>query len=634
MSTITVIEGAGIYGGAVIEVSGYERLAFPELRTPFDPSKLYRVSARLTNTVRPSDPARNKIRVGVEGFAADGVTPVDRDGLEAADRQFFVAADLVDLQQVDLEAWLDCAGYIQGLGVYVPNAVQPDAPSGIHPDVAFIQPVVWVNCTDGDGTVQIDAVKLDVGGVASDVAAVGGVSARDVVGVVQVRPDDIPDRSTSGPTGYFDVAPSVQSAFGKVLALWPMDGKMYKANIYDSSSNAFMAIDLGLGIGVQKLALPGSILRDDTLNLLPGREIYLADTAGDITQTESFSDMRFTLGRALTPKLWHFDPQPRTLLHKTPFSGRHIHWFNEAPWSLIDLGPVIYVGCSNARIYRSWDYGLTWTLVYQGTGGSAAAVNAFEWIPPWFYAVIDKGTDAGCKCVRTTDGLNWTVATIGPDPYVYDLKKERASNLLMACTGNPSGYGKIYTSTDGQTWTLRYTSGTEPDIMRLSIGSTYDWALAGNGSAVRALRSSTGTSWSVSNSYTGSYVPSDLITYVEPVNAATYSCVMVGDTGRIYGSSSGTSIDVLETTQAGVWWENFIVIDGYLYAVGTSGSSTGQLWKRVVTTAGAVSWVKVQEKSRVTAWRYQKAVNNDCVYYLTNYDNGLWRVAERCSVVA
>jgi hypothetical protein len=97
MSTITTVQ-AGITGGQVLEVSGYERIVYPELQTAFEPSKLYRIRARVNSTVRPSDSARNKIRILVEGLAADGETLVDKDGGISFEGQYFVAAELFDMQ--------------------------------------------------------------------------------------------------------------------------------------------------------------------------------------------------------------------------------------------------------------------------------------------------------------------------------------------------------------------------------------------------------------------------------------------------------------------------------------------------------------------------------------------------------
>ncbi len=631
MSSIVVVEEAGITGGSVLEVSGYERITWPDLRVPFDPSQLYRVSARIKNTVRPSQPDRNKIRVGVEGIAADGVTLVDTAGLDSPADQYFVAAEMIDLQQWDIDTWISRTGYILGQGPYVPNAVTPDGPSGLHPAVAFIQPVVWVNCIDGDGTVWIDSVSITAGGVAADSAHLSGVPAGEVVQIAEVDPDVIQNLTASGRKAYLEIAQSVPSVFGRLLALNPSDKRMYRASIYDHSPDTLMAVDLGLGTGVQKVALPGSLVRDDTLNLLPGRDVYLKDSAGAVTQMEPVDDMCCIVGRALSEGVWYFDPKPRLLSDRVPFSARIFHpLMGDAPWSIIHLGGgLLYVGCAYARIYRSGDYGATWGLTYQGTGGPAATVNAFVSRPPYLYAVIDRGSDGWSKCVRTTDAVNWTVSTISQDQFVYDLIVS-PNNVLIASTGDPTAYGKIYTSTDGGTWTLRFTSSTEHDIVRLSVGSSgYKWALAGNGSAVRALRSINDTSWVVGNTYPGSLVASDMISYVEPVNGTRYTCVLCGDTGRIYGGT--TTIDTLETTQSNVWWLNFIVIDGYLYAIGTEGSNVGQLWKRVVSSGGTVTWQRIMQSSRIRAWRHC-LVDTGRTFFISDYDHALWRIAERYSV--
>ncbi|MHC1742978.1 MAG: hypothetical protein AB9873_08100 [Syntrophobacteraceae bacterium] len=109
MSTINVIPG-GLTGGLIQEVTGFERLIFPDQTISFEPSRMYRIRARIKNTVRPADPAKNKARVWVEGLAADGATLVDANGEDTNGNQYFVAAEMVDMGGLDLDVWYDFTG--------------------------------------------------------------------------------------------------------------------------------------------------------------------------------------------------------------------------------------------------------------------------------------------------------------------------------------------------------------------------------------------------------------------------------------------------------------------------------------------------------------------------------------------
>lgn len=685
MSTIETLSG-GVTGGNILEVAGYERILFDNLLTPFEPSKLYRIRARIKNTVRPADPARNLIRVGVEGLAADGATLVDANGEDTNGNQYFVAAEMVDMGALDLDVWYDFTGYMKGQGAYIPNATSPDNASPLSAAVAFIMPVVWVNCEDGDGTCQIDAVFLDVlpenadqlaesetkkwaaesgatvgavvginfrdsegnslaeseivtsQGTAADTAAVNFVPALNVSQVVELDPALVSDHSYAGRTGYFDVATVVTPTFGQILGLWPIDGKMYPANIYDSTSNGFMAVDLGLGTGRQKLALPGAIIRDDSLNLLTGRELFLDASAmfsGGFSHTEPAREqIRFVIGKALSPTTWLFDPQRSvTLRVDVPWMARFIYYFeNESLNTLYEWNGGLYAGCSAGKIYRSTDWGLTWTNVYTASGGPGVYINAFCVLGTILYACADAGSNTGFGIYSTTDGTSWTKTyTNTGEPYAYDLTKEVGSNLLMVCTGNVYGFGKIFTSPDGVAWTLRYTSPTESDIIRFAgYSTTYNYAIEGYATA-KTLISSTGTTWSIRNTYTGATSPTDLMAYTEPANGLKYVCACVGDTGVIYGGT--TTISTAEKTDANIWWETFIILDGYLHCIGTKFSPTvnGVLYKRNVVSDGAggwiISWVKVADSSNITAWRHLVG-SNGFTYFVSLMDDCVYRISK------
>jgi hypothetical protein len=638
MSTIETIPGGGLMGADIIQVTGYERIVYPELMAAFEPSKLYRIHGRIKNTVRPADTAKNKIRVGLEGMAVDGETLVDKDGGTSVEGQYFVASELIDMQAKTLDAWYEFTGYVKGQGSYVPNANSPESPSGVNAAVAFIVPVVWVGCTGGDGVYQIDAVFLDGLGTAADTAAVNSVTALNVSQVVELNPALVNDHSYAGRAGHFDVDASVTPTFGKILGLWPIDGKMYPANVYDSTSNGFMAVDLGLGTGIQKLALPGAILRDDSLSLLTGRELFLDASnmfSGGFSQTEPAIDqIRFVIGKALSPTTWLFDPQRSvTLRSDVPWMARFIYYFeNESLNTLFEWNGVLFAGCSAGKIYRSTDWGLTWTNVYTASGGTNVYINAFCVMGTTLYACADAGTNTGFGIYSTTNGTSWAKTyTNTSEPYAYDIAKEVGSNLLMVCTGNVSGYGKIFTSPDGTTWIQRYVSPTESDIIRFAAYSTtYNYAIEGYATA-KTLISSTGTSWSIRNTYTGATSPTDLMSYTEPVNGLKYVCACVGDTGVIYGGT--TTISTAEKTDASIWWEAFIILDGYLHCIGTKTSPTinGVLYKRNVVSDGAggwtMSWVKVADSSNITAWRHLVG-SNGFTYFVSLLDDCVYRISK------
>lgn len=190
---------------------------------------------------------------------------------------------------------------------------------------------------------------------------------------------------------------------------------------------------------------------------------------------------------------------------------------------------------------------------------------------------------------------------------------------------------KIFSSADGVTWTQRYASPSESDIIRFCKDANYDYAIEGYATA-RTLRSGTGTSWTVLNTYTGAYVPMDLIAYQDKVSGTLWwKMAAEGDVGKVYSGSSAT-IATAEYTNVGYWINSFFVLDGTLYACCDEGSTYGVMLRRNVTPDGAggysISWSKINSQGRVgQSWRFILATNG-YVCFVTTYDNSLYRVAK------
>jgi hypothetical protein len=177
---ITSVSLPDASGGMAMRVVGYSIQWRPDVLIPFDPAALYRVSATVRQTVAGSNTANQRVYIGAAGFAADRTTFVNINGLNLSGSQAFAAARGVNLTAGG--GWQTFTGYIKGhaatTGDGGPNPSLL-APMAVHPNVRFLSPLMFLNYTGGDGTVEVDTVTIEV------------VSAGPVDGATQIVPGTI-----------------------------------------------------------------------------------------------------------------------------------------------------------------------------------------------------------------------------------------------------------------------------------------------------------------------------------------------------------------------------------------------------------------------------------------------------------
>lgn len=151
----------GLEGSGVLRITGMDTRVHPTI-IPYNPSFLYKVTCRIRPITRPTDSAKYKLYVGVEGVAGNESTLVDRNGAAVYTAMYFCCADGVDLYSLTLNEWVEYAGYFSGRGSYVGNASDPNSPCGLHADVRYFRPMYRVNCEGGDGTIELDELGWEI----------------------------------------------------------------------------------------------------------------------------------------------------------------------------------------------------------------------------------------------------------------------------------------------------------------------------------------------------------------------------------------------------------------------------------------------------------------------------------------
>jgi hypothetical protein len=200
--SITVPVGSGTLGGKVLQVAGGSRALVYAQNIPIDPLGLYRMTARIRQTVAPTNSNNDGVYLGFRGIAADAVTPVFAGGAD----HYPVAANL-DLGLALLGEWITVTGYFIGAsGTTVFPAPDINNPSRLTAGVVYIRPIIFANYLNGDGTQQFDYLRIEkmVAGRWQDIAGLG-------------KPSDFADNTTAQ-------APTVSGVFfdGFEHQNWPL----------------------------------------------------------------------------------------------------------------------------------------------------------------------------------------------------------------------------------------------------------------------------------------------------------------------------------------------------------------------------------------------------------------------------
>ena len=165
-------EATSIAGGRVLEANGAFWYAHRNL-IPYDESALYKISARARMTVRNATPGNERLYVGLVGVAADGETLINMTGADNHGLQHYLAASYYDVYAAAgsaLDVWIEVVGHVTGIsGVaadhQVPTNTQERAsilnPGTMQTGVKYIRPLFICNWNDGDGTMQLDWLRIE-----------------------------------------------------------------------------------------------------------------------------------------------------------------------------------------------------------------------------------------------------------------------------------------------------------------------------------------------------------------------------------------------------------------------------------------------------------------------------------------
>jgi hypothetical protein len=201
----------------------------PDVKIPFDPGVLYRVTAVVRQTVDHSVPGTNQgFYAGLMGWAADGTTVVNRNGTASNTSHHYVAA--AGTQLVTANGWTRFTGYVRGwAGAGVNGSANPtpspQAPGVMHANVRYITPVFYVNYPAGTGTQEVSLFTIEV----VETGSVGAVNIQDgAITASKIDANAINGKTITG-------AVVQTAASGQRITL--NEGSLNKILVYDASGN-------------------------------------------------------------------------------------------------------------------------------------------------------------------------------------------------------------------------------------------------------------------------------------------------------------------------------------------------------------------------------------------------------------
>ncbi|AOZ05970.1 phage tail protein [Cupriavidus malaysiensis] len=159
-SLVAQEDATALTGAGVLRATGFVVMEWKE-NIPFDPAKLYKLTARVRQVVEPSN-AKKGIYIGFCGVAANGVTRVNCAGIDTASSQHYIVAANASLA-VD-EGWREFVGYLRGSAAAGTPSPRPNAndPAVAHASVRFMRPILYLNYTGGDGVADLDSFQIDI----------------------------------------------------------------------------------------------------------------------------------------------------------------------------------------------------------------------------------------------------------------------------------------------------------------------------------------------------------------------------------------------------------------------------------------------------------------------------------------
>jgi hypothetical protein len=158
-SLVVTYPNNGEFGGKVIRAQNQLYIEANE-NIQFDPSFLYRITARIRRTASGSP--NEFVYVGVAGVLADGVTMNDETGSTSHSNQHYNCARGFDMSTIAVNTWKDFVGYFKGhsttnFGI----AESAYTPTALRTNTRYFRPQVLLNYSSGAGTMECDYIKVE-----------------------------------------------------------------------------------------------------------------------------------------------------------------------------------------------------------------------------------------------------------------------------------------------------------------------------------------------------------------------------------------------------------------------------------------------------------------------------------------
>jgi hypothetical protein len=177
--TSVAVSDAYVGGYITRAVGGTGSFYRTDVKIPFDPGALYRITAVVRQTVSNSTPGTNQgFYAGLVGWAADGTTMVNRDGANSFSSQNYSAAS--NAGQTTGAGWTRYTGYIKGWAAAGTSGTggasnNPNSPGTLHANIRYISPLMYLNYTGGTGTQEVGLFTVEV----VETGSVGTVNIQD-----------------------------------------------------------------------------------------------------------------------------------------------------------------------------------------------------------------------------------------------------------------------------------------------------------------------------------------------------------------------------------------------------------------------------------------------------------------------
>lgn len=202
---------------------------------------------------------------------------------------------------------------------------------------------------------------------------------------------------------------------------------------------------------------------------------------------------------------------------------------------------AISIGGELQNVMYSSDGGVTWTAV---TSGYSNAWEAVTYGGGLFVAVASTGSG---RVMTSPDGVTWTLRTAPLNRW----KALTYGNGQFVTVGESSASSPIATSTDGITWTQQ-SSPVSEDLYAVTYGANKYVALGYGGGNYVALTSTDGVTWG----------------YTYTVPAATWRSVCFGNALFVAVADTGVGLATVMTSPNGtVWTEGTSAASNQWYAI-------------------------------------------------------------------